>query len=177
MQVFINESAFWGLLVSAIEVYKKESYGLLLGHKDGEMFMVVNAVACQKAERHSTWVKARDKSYARIVNFFKNLPNLYVVGDFHSHPRHSTDLSADDIDGMKPGQIYIVLEIKDKAKDKYWSYNDDGTLSGTTDSWFIKIAAYYIDPKTLKPKMADVLCPFAIGFDIKPKERKRNGQG
>ncbi|TSC91676.1 MAG: VanW family protein [Candidatus Berkelbacteria bacterium Licking1014_96] len=33
MQVFINESAFWGLLVSAIEVYKKESYGRQLDQK------------------------------------------------------------------------------------------------------------------------------------------------
>jgi proteasome lid subunit RPN8/RPN11 len=176
MQVFINESAFWGLLVSAIEVYKKESYGLLLGHKDGEMFMVVNAVACQKAERHSTWVKARDKSYARIVNFFNNLPNLYIIGDFHSHPNHGTVLSQKDIEGMREGHVYIVLEIKDKGKEKYWSYNEDGTLSGTTDNWFIKIAAHYIDPETKKPRMADVLCPFAIGFDIKPKVSRGNGK-
>ncbi|MDQ7798650.1 MAG: Mov34/MPN/PAD-1 family protein [Candidatus Edwardsbacteria bacterium] len=173
MQVFINESAFWGLLVSAIEVYKKESYGLLLGHRDGDMFMVVNAIACQKAERHATWVKARDKSYARIVNFFENLPNLYIVGDFHSHPRHNTALSEDDLYGMSPGHVYIVMEIKDKAKDKYWSYNEDGTLSGTTDNWFIKIAAYYIDPDSYKHRMADVLCPFAIGFNIKPRTPSR----
>jgi hypothetical protein len=80
---------------------------------------------------------------------------------------HSTALSDEDIEGMKLDEIYIVLEIRDKAKEKYWTYNDDGTLSGTTDSWFIKIAAYYVDPWTRKPKMADVLCPFAIGFDIK----------
>ena len=173
MQVFINEAAFWGLLVSAIEVYKKESYGLLLGHRDGDMFMVVNAIACQKAERHANWVKARDKSYARIVNFFENLPNLYIVGDFHSHPQRSTALSEEDLFGMVEGHVYIVMEIRDKAKDKYWSYNEDGTLSGTTDSWFIKIAAYYIDPETGKHRMADVLCPFAIGFNIKPRSTSR----
>ncbi len=173
MQVFINEAAFWGLLVSAIEVYKKESYGLLLGHRDGEMFMVVNAIACQKAERHATWVKARDRAYSRIVNFFENLPNLYIVGDFHSHPQHNTALSEDDLYGMRPDHVYVVIEIKDKAKDKYWSYNEDGTLSGTTDNWFIKIAAYYIDPETNKHRMADVLCPFAIGFNIKPRTPSR----
>jgi proteasome lid subunit RPN8/RPN11 len=171
MQVFISESAFWGLLVSAIEVYKKESYGLLLGHRDQDMFMVVNAVACQKAERHATWVKARDKSYARVVNFFKNLPNLYVIGDFHSHPQHEIALSEEDITSMKPDKVYIVVEIRDKAKDKYWSYNEDGSLSGTTDNWFIKLAAHTLDPETGKPRIADVLCPFAIGFDIKSKTR------
>ncbi|MDI6739325.1 MAG: Mov34/MPN/PAD-1 family protein [Candidatus Edwardsbacteria bacterium] len=173
MQVFISESAFWGLLVSAIEVYKKESYGLLLGHRDGNNFMVVHAVACQKAERHSTWVKAREKSYARIVNFFSQLPSLYLVGDFHSHPQHEVTLSDEDISTMEQGRVYITIEIKDKAKDKYWSYNEDGTISGTTNSWFIKIAAFSLDPETKKPKMADVLCPFAIGFDIKERKSER----
>jgi proteasome lid subunit RPN8/RPN11 len=169
MQVFISESAFWGILVSAIEVYRKESYGLLLGHKDKDMFMVVNAVACQKAERHTTWVRARERSHARIVNFFENLPNLYIIGDFHSHPRHEINLSQEDIDSMRPDSVYIVAEIRDKAKEKYWSYNEDGTISGTTDNWFIKIGAFHLDPDTGKPRMADVLCPFAIGFSIKPK--------
>ena len=107
------------------------------------------------------------------MNFFENLPNLYIVGDFHSHPRHNTALSEDDLYGMSPGHVYIVMEIKDKAKDKYWSYNEDGTLSGTTDNWFIKIAAYYIDPDSYKHRMADVLCPFAIGFNIKPRTLSR----
>ena len=170
MQVFISESAFWGLLVSAIEVYKKESYGLLLGHRDGNNFMVVHAVACQSAERHSTWVKAREKSYARVVNFFQQLPNLYLIGDFHSHPQHEVALSPEDTASMVKGRVYITVEIKDKAKDKYWSYNEDGTISGTTDNWFIKIAAFSLDPKTKKPRMADVLCPFAIGFNIKDRK-------
>ena len=172
MQVFISESAFWGLLVSAIEVYKKESYGILLGHRDGNNFMVVHAVACQKAERHSTWVKARQKSYARIVNFFSQLPSLYIVGDFHSHPQHEVEPSAEDAESMQEGMVYITVEIKDKAKDKYWSYNEDGTISGTTDNWFIKLAAFFLDPETKKTRLADVLCPFAIGFNI--KDRKPN---
>jgi proteasome lid subunit RPN8/RPN11 len=173
MQVFISESAFWGLLVSAIEVYKKESYGLLLGHRDGNNFFVAHAVACQSAERHSSWVKAREKSYARVVSFLMNLPSLHLIGDFHSHPQHEIDLSPEDTASMVRGRIYITVEIKDKAKDKYWSYNEDGTLSGTTGNWFIKIAAHGIDPKTKKPRMADVLCPFAIGFNIKDRTQER----
>ncbi|MEW6686662.1 MAG: Mov34/MPN/PAD-1 family protein [Candidatus Edwardsbacteria bacterium] len=170
MQVYISESAFWGLLVSAIEVYKKECYGILLGHCDQNMFIVDHAVACQKAERHSTWVKAREKSYQKIVHFFENLPNLYIIGDFHSHPTTEAYLSEDDVASMSLKEIYILIEIRDKAKDKWWSYNEDGTISGTTDSWFIKLVAYYIDPETERPKIADLVCPFAIGFDI--KERK-----
>jgi proteasome lid subunit RPN8/RPN11 len=170
MQVFVSESAFWGLLVSAIEVYKKESYGLLLGHRDGQNFFVAHAVACQSAERHATWVKAREKSYARVINFFQQLPTLSLIGDFHSHPEHEIAQSSEDVASMARGRVYVTVEIRDKAKDKYWSYNEDGTISGTTDAWFIKIAAYALDPKTRKPRLADVLCPFAIGFNIKDRK-------
>lgn len=168
MQVYISESAFWGLLVSAIEVYTKESYGLLLGHNLENMFIVEHAIACQKAERHSTWVKAKDKSYRKIVEFLKNLPNLYIIGDFHSHPRAAPVLSDEDIDDMRKGEISIIVEIRDKAKDQFWRYNEDGTLAGSTENFFLKIAAFYLD-NDRKPKQADILCPFAIGFDIKDR--------
>jgi len=170
MQVYISESAFLGLLVSAIEVFKKECYGLLLGHRDKEMFIVDHAVACQKAERHSSWVKAKEKSYKKVVKFFENLPNLYIIGDFHSHPKDGGPmLSSEDIEGMVESEVYIVIDIKEKNKDKWWGYNDDGTLSGTTDNYFLKIAAYYLNNSTGKPKSADIICPFAIGFDIKER--------
>ena len=34
MEVYISSNAFWALLISAIEVYKKECFGLLLGYRD-----------------------------------------------------------------------------------------------------------------------------------------------
>lgn len=185
MQVFISESAFWGLLVSAIEVYKKECYGLLLGHRDNNMFIVDHAVACQRAERHSSWVMAKEVSYRKIVKFLANLPNLYIIGDFHSHPTDGGPvLSPEDVVGMRPGEVDIVVEIKDRVRQKLWGYNHDGTLSGTTDSYFIKIAAYCLNGEAgagsqsesqsatprCQPARADILCPFAIGFNIKEKK-------
>jgi hypothetical protein len=144
MQAYLSEHVFWALLVSAIEVYKKECYGLLLGYRGDGRFIVENAIAVQKAERHATWVKAKDDSNA--------LPSL----------------SKDDVETMRPGDLAIIVEIRDRAKEQYWRYNEDGTLSGSTDDHFLKVAAFTRDRKG-KVSPVEILCPFAIGFDIKDK--------
>src|SRR5256885_16264733 len=34
MTAYISQNAFWGLLISAVEVYKRECFGLLIGYRD-----------------------------------------------------------------------------------------------------------------------------------------------
>src|SRR5207244_1815062 len=34
MITYISQNAFWGLLISAVEVYKRECFGLLIGYRD-----------------------------------------------------------------------------------------------------------------------------------------------
>jgi proteasome lid subunit RPN8/RPN11 len=166
MQAYLSEHVFWALLVSAIEVYKKECYGLLLGYRGGGRFIVEDGIAVQKAERHATWVKAKDASFRKILSFFQNLPHLDLVGDFHSHPNALPTLSREDVESMRPGDLSIVVEIRDRAKEQYWRYNEDGTLSGSTDEHYLKVAAFTKDRRG-KASPVEILCPFAIGFDIK----------
>ncbi len=168
MQAYLSEHVFWALLVSAIEVYKKECYGLLLGYRGEDRFIVEDAIAVQKAERHSTWVKAKDDSFRKILSFFDNLPHLDLVGDFHSHPNALPTVSKEDVETMRPGDLAIIVEIRDRAKDQFWRYNEDGTLSGSTDEHFLKVAAFTKDRRG-KVSPVEILCPFAIGFDIKGK--------
>ena len=44
MITYISQNAFWGLLISAVEVYKRECFGLLIGYRDRkgpqEMYIV-----------------------------------------------------------------------------------------------------------------------------------------
>jgi hypothetical protein len=51
MKLFLSESAFMGLILSSIEVYKKECLGLLLGYKLEDRFIVEYTVAYQSAKR------------------------------------------------------------------------------------------------------------------------------
>ncbi len=110
----------------------------------------------------------RARSFRKILSFFDNLPHLDLVGDFHSHPNALPTVSKEDVETMRPGDLAIIVEIRDRAKDQFWRYNEDGTLSGSTDEHFLKVAAFTKDRRG-KVSPVEILCPFAIGFDIKGK--------
>ena len=49
MRVYLSENAFIDLLLSSAEVYKKECFGLLLGYKLEDRFIVEHAFSVQTA--------------------------------------------------------------------------------------------------------------------------------
>ncbi|MCI0623012.1 MAG: Mov34/MPN/PAD-1 family protein [Acidobacteria bacterium] len=177
MEVYLSEDAFWGLLISAIEVYKKECYGYLIGYRDeNNVFIVEHALSHQSAQRYNTGVIENKRAIRRMKKFLSNIPPLTLIGDFHSHAGWG-DLKAvptpsnQDVLVMEPKTVYIIIEVNDKRKSVPWNYNDDGALSGTTDDYYFKIVAYYLNLQS-KVKRANIFCPYAIGFDAKPR---RNG--
>jgi proteasome lid subunit RPN8/RPN11 len=176
MEVYLSENAFWGILVSAIEVYKKECFGFLIGYRDASnVFIVEYALSSQSVKRYNTGVIENKRAARRIKKFLSNIPPLSLVGDFHSHAGWG-DLkavptpSSQDIVEMELNTIYIITEVNNKRKSVPWNYNDDGTISGTTDEYYFKIVAYYLDAQH-KVKRANIFCPYAIGFDAKTRTR------
>jgi proteasome lid subunit RPN8/RPN11 len=172
MEVYLSEDAFWGLLISAIEVYKRECFGFLIGYRDeNSVFIVEHALSYQSARRYNTGVIENKRAIRRIRKFLSNIPPLTLIGDFHSHAGWG-DLKAvptpsdQDVLEMEPKTVYIIIEVNDKRKSVPWNYNDDGALSGTTDDYYFKIVAYYLSLQT-KVKRANIFCPYAIGFDAK----------
>ena len=53
-----------------------------------------------------------------------------------SHP------SDTDLEGMTPENVYVIVSINDRLREVPWSYNDDGSLSGTTDDHYFRLTAY-----------------------------------
>ena len=55
MIAYVSQSAFWGLLISAVEVYKRECFGLLIGYRDRkgpeQRYIIEHAVPYQSAGR------------------------------------------------------------------------------------------------------------------------------
>jgi len=174
MEVYISEDAFWGLLASAIEVYKRECFGFLIGYRDANnIFLVEHALPSQSVKRWNTGVIESKRSERRIKQFLSNIPPLSLIGDFHSHAGWG-DLkgvpipSDQDVRQMAPNTLYIIIEVNDKRKSVPWNYNDDGTISGTTDEYYFKIVAYYLHSRQ-RAKRANIFCPYAIGFDAKAR--------
>jgi proteasome lid subunit RPN8/RPN11 len=176
MTAYISQNAFWGLLISAVEVYKRECFGLLIGYRDRrgprDMYIVEHALPYQSAGRRHKGVVSNPRAHRRIENFLHNIPHLSVIGDFHSHTmwgysRAASHPSDTDLEGMKPENVYVIVSVNDRLRVVPWNYNDDGSLSGTTDDHYFRLTAYTVTSAG-EPRRTPILCPYAIGFDALP---------
>lgn len=176
MIAYISQNAFWGLLLSAVEVYKRECFGLLIGYRDQQagkdMFIVEHAIPFQSAGRKHKGVVANPRAHRRIERFLARIPQMSVIGDFHSHTmwgytRAASHPSDTDREGMEAGSVYIILSVNDRLREVPWNYNDDGSLSGTTDDHYFRLTAYTVTDGG-ETRRSPILCPYAIGFDAHP---------
>jgi proteasome lid subunit RPN8/RPN11 len=177
MDVYISANAFWALLVSAIEVYKKECFGILLGYRDSSnIYIIEHALSYQTARRTHGSVEKNRRASRRIQSFLESIPHLSLVGDFHSHTgwgdlKGVGNPSQQDITDMTPETISMILVVNDKRRNGAWQYNGDGTLSGTVDNYHFRVGAYYLDAHA-KARRANIFCPYAIGFNAKEIPQK-----
>ena len=176
MTAYISQNAFWGLLISAVEVYKRECFGLLIGYRDRkgpqDTYIIEHALPFQSAGRRHRGVVSNPRAHRRIERFLQNIPQLSVIGDFHSHTmwgytRAAARPSDTDLEGMTAENIYIIVSINDRLREVPWNYNDDGSLSGTTDDHYVRLTAYTVTP-TREPRRVPILCPYALGFNARP---------
>jgi proteasome lid subunit RPN8/RPN11 len=177
MDVYISANAFWALLVSAIEVYKKECFGILLGYRDSSnIYIIEHALSYQTARRTHGSVDRNRRASKRIEDFLASIPHLSLVGDFHSHTGWG-DLkgvarpSHQDIRDMKEETISAIIVVNDKRRSVPWQYTRDGALAGTVDQYHFKIGAYYLDAAG-KTRHGNIFCPYAIGFNAKEIPQK-----
>lgn len=173
MTAYISQNAFWGLLISAVEVYKRECFGLLIGYRDRkgpeEMYIVEHALPFQSAGRRHKGVVSNPRAHRRIERFLRTIPQLSVIGDFHSHTmwgysRAASRPSDTDVESMATENVYVIVSINDKLRGVPWSYNDDGSLSGTTDDHYFRLTAYTVNAAGETRRMP-ILCPYALGFN------------
>jgi proteasome lid subunit RPN8/RPN11 len=176
MIAYISQNAFWGLLISAVEVYKRECFGLLIGYRDRrgpeEMYIVEHALPFQSAGRKHRGVVSNPRAHRRIERFLSNIPQLSVIGDFHSHTmwgynRAASHPSETDRQGMVRENVYVIVSVNDRLREVRWNYNDDGSLSGTTDDHYFRLTAYTVNGSGEARRMP-IVCPYALGFDAKP---------
>ena len=178
MDVYISANAFWALLISAIEVYKRECFGLLLGYRDSSnIYIIEHAISYQTAQRTHSSVEKNRRASKRITKFLANMPQLSTIGDFHSHTAWG-DLksvgtpSTQDVIDMTPDNLSLIIVANDKRRSTGWQYNSNGALSGTVDDYHFSIGAYYLDDSG-KAKRANIFCPYAIGFNAKESTQNR----
>lgn len=168
MRVYLSENAFLDLLLSSAEVYKKECLGFLLGYKLEDRFIIEHAFSFQTASRKPKGVISHDKSHKKIEPIIERFDRLQIIGDFHSHTQFGTvkglsSPSPEDIKGMTPDHIYLIIAINNNKKTMLWAENSDSTISGSVDKYFFKISAYFLNNSSYVRK-AKIHCPFPPGF-------------
>jgi proteasome lid subunit RPN8/RPN11 len=168
MKVFLSESAFMGLVLSSIEVYKKECLGLLLGYKLEDRFIVEHSLAYQSAKRTRNGVSSNNHRHSRIEDVLPKFDKMEIVGDFHSHPQYGNlkgvpKPSRLDIHDMENGKLYMIIAINDNERSVRWGENLDGTISGTLNRFHFKISAYHFDGKKIKRSI--IKCPFCLALE------------
>ncbi len=171
MVVHLSDMAFTGIVLAALEAFRKECYGLLLGQQINNGLVVQYAVPYQTAERHTTWVRRNEPAHQRMEKFLRNLHHLNLIGDFHSHTQRSGHralcrLSAEDKKGLALDDLCLIVAINHRQKYQPWKVNRDGSLSGTVEDHFLKIGAWHGGHNGDRAR-AQLLCPFAVGLTWK----------
>jgi len=176
MEVYLSENAFIGLLVSALEVYRRECFGILLGHSTSDRVFVEFAVPYQTANRKYREVRIDWKRSQRVEEAVRSTTRWESVGDFHSHSkfgtrRATTQLSKEDKQHFTDGTVGVIVAVNDIQKSRPWGYVKGGTLSGSVNGYSIRIAAYYRGNDHIEK--VQIVSPYAIGFMEKRQDLLR----
>jgi proteasome lid subunit RPN8/RPN11 len=176
MEIYLSENAFVGLLVSTIEVYRRECFGILLGHSTSDRVFVEFAVPYQTANRKYREVHMDWKRSQRVEEAVRTTTRWECVGDYHSHSmygttRATTQLSKDDKQYFSDGTVGLVVAINDVSKTRPWGYVKGKTLSGAVNGYSIRLASYYKSNGQIEK--VPVICPYAIGFMEKSQDLLR----
>jgi hypothetical protein len=175
------------MLGYAIEVYKKECTGVLLGDimETANKIIVNSAVALQSAERGVNSVQPKHHRYQRIDEVLSFSSLDWIVGEFHSHTdsrgrKPSYRLSPEDCEYIykhhHDGEVELVMAIRRTQRDYPWDYIDqDRVLSGTIGDYFFQLAAYSKENENDTGTLTEIWCPIeaiihiAQEFDMAPK--------
>lgn len=167
-KVIVKERAFWSMVLSAIEVYRLETLGLLLGMKGEDKFIIEYAIPFQTAHKAKTWVSPNERRASRVKKIVHLLP-VDVVGDYHSHTEIGDSKalphpSGDDIADMEEGKVYIILAVNESHKTVGWHNNTDGSISGTLGGYHVRITAHEYIKQGRHYKNVEIICPAAVGL-------------
>ncbi len=171
MKIYLEETAFVSMILACCEVYRRESYGALLGYRTDEKAIVTVAIPYQSARRGHSITYLTDRRRQIIDSALDDFPKYRFLGEYHSHPgfrnrKARVGLSRSDLLGVGAEEIQLVVAINDKKRSQGWIQKKDQSLAGTFDRYHINIAGYYTvgSNGTAYGRRATLLCPYAVSL-------------
>ncbi len=150
IEAYLSLPAFLTIVSSAVEVFRRESVGYLIGIKGDHKFIVEYAIPYQTAESTVTRATVDENRAARINDILIRFSQgLEYIGDFHSHTVYgnipgTVRPSGTDLFSTVPGELNIICAVNLKKKSAKWRQNRRGILSGTVGDYRIEIGGYYV---------------------------------
>jgi len=170
--VYLSETAFLSIVLSSIEAYKKECYGLILGYRTDKLWRIEYAIPYQTADRGHKTVTPHGLRDRRVRACLAQLSCFEQLGTFHSHPawgslRAVAKPSTEDIQSLMPGDLDLIVAVNDARHPRRFRHAENGrTLTGNVSDFALTMATFY------KPPMGDeqvrrtlIRCPYAVGFE------------
>jgi len=170
LEVYLSDSAFMGLCFSAIEVYKDECLGSLIGYKTDDVLAVEHAVPYQSAKRTPSGVEPIYHRESRVMELVDAMTIMKHAGYFHSHNQygdtHSSTVPSDrDKESIEPGQFEIIVAVNECKRWQPWGWSEQKKiLYGSLGDYLVHIAAYYKDESERISKCR-IRCPYTVGLN------------
>jgi len=163
-KVIIDGPAFLGMILSSIEVFEYETYGILIGTKHRKNYVVKYAVPLQTTNRRKYEVSICHKRAAAVRRSIKGISPYHYIGEFHSHPYGAARLSEHDKKDMEQcGELISLLVIVEPAKKhEKWRYDQkDKAFCGSVDDEFlVRVKGYLYDHVKKKIRKVHLKCPY-----------------
>ena len=154
--VHIRKEAFLVMVWAAIETFRKECLGFLLGYPptaEKNFYNITDAVPFQKVRRRSNLeVTLSDRADARFKNFISGIDSVYpkYLGDFHSHSEWGnytpmSDMSEEDLKQFaktsEPLEFIIGISARKKGR-AVWELLTDGSVKGSFSKFNLHFNVY-----------------------------------
>lgn len=158
--LWLSKPAFISLVTSGIEVYKKESFGLLFGSRRNGNYFVKYAVNIQSAKRHYDSITIDKSRIRRINDTASGIMKHKFIGDFHSHADGPAKLSKTDVKELRemgPKTVSVLVVVHRKKGEK-WKHDADRSICGPVGKYFVRIIAFEI--RHGKLEKLKIRCPY-----------------
>ena len=172
IEAYINLPAFLTIVTSAVEVFKKETIGYLIGIKGENKFVVEYAIPYQTAESGFAHATVDLKKAGKVNAILRKVSEgLEYIGDFHSHTVFGESAarvvpSRDDLVTSVIGELNIIVAVNANKRSVKWRESDRGILVGTVGDYRIEIGGFYIAALAIgkKYQRVKIRCPAITGL-------------
>lgn len=176
--VYLSDKAFIGIVISAVEAFKKETLGAVFGFITNHNEIIVEyAIPYQSAERKYVEVSPNWRRESKILGLLPEITHLDHIGYFHSHTEYGdkkpvTTLSDADINSMYEGHIELVIAIWQSKQPVRLGYSESSkelSFPINEGKYNLKITAYFKDNSGAISK-CKIICPYVVGLYEPVKE-------